>query len=166
MKSLQQQQGVVLIVALIFLVLITLVSVSSMKTTVLEERMAGNYKDKSSAFQAAEAALRGAEEGLANNTYSNFDGTQIGLHRLSENNQQLWLSIDWDEEVNPQYLTYGQNLQNISSEPKFIIEEMEPVLSLDASEAVESEYYRITSQAVGNTESAQVTLQSTYKVSN
>ncbi len=55
------QNGAVLAVALIFLLVLTILGVSSMKSTVLEEKMAGNMRDQSLAFQAAEAALREGE---------------------------------------------------------------------------------------------------------
>lgn len=55
------QRGVALITSLIFLVLLTLVGVTAMQNTTLEEKMAGNNRDRNVAFQAAEAALRDAE---------------------------------------------------------------------------------------------------------
>lgn len=51
------QQGSVLIVSLILLLLMTIVGVTGMNMTSLEERMSGNYRDHEMAFQAAEAAL-------------------------------------------------------------------------------------------------------------
>ncbi len=56
-----KQQGAVLVVSLILLLIMTLIGVSAMRTTILEEKMAGNYRDSNIAFQAAEAALRDAE---------------------------------------------------------------------------------------------------------
>lgn len=55
------QRGVALLVSLIFLLLMTMLGISSMRGTVLEERMAGNWRDQNIALQAAEAALRAAE---------------------------------------------------------------------------------------------------------
>lgn len=66
MKSMISQKGSVLIVSLIFLLLLTIVGVSSMNMTSLEERMAGNFRDHDLAFQAAEAALLDAEEFVEN----------------------------------------------------------------------------------------------------
>jgi len=60
------QQGSVLIVSLILLLLLTLVGVAGMNMTGLEERMSGNYKDQEMAFQAAEAALVEAENYIEN----------------------------------------------------------------------------------------------------
>lgn len=59
--SRQRQLGVSLIVGLIFLVALTLLGVIAMKNTILQERMAGGMRDRSLAFQAAEAALRDAK---------------------------------------------------------------------------------------------------------
>jgi type IV pilus assembly protein PilX len=57
----QSQTGVVLVVSLIILLLLTIIGLSAMQTTALEERMAGNLRDKDLAFQVAESALRAAE---------------------------------------------------------------------------------------------------------
>jgi len=72
MRMSAEERGSVLIVSLIFLLLLTIVGVSSMNMTNLEERMAGNFRDHDLAFQAAEAALLDAEEFVENT----FDITQ------------------------------------------------------------------------------------------
>jgi type IV pilus assembly protein PilX len=59
--SQHSQSGVTLIISLVLLLLLTLIAVSSMKTTGLQEKMAGNDRDRSLAFQAAEAALLAGE---------------------------------------------------------------------------------------------------------
>ncbi len=55
------QRGAALVVSLILLLVVTLIGISGMQSTVLQEKMSGNFKDKNSAFQAAEAALREGE---------------------------------------------------------------------------------------------------------
>lgn len=55
------QQGVVLLVGLIILVVLSLLAIGSIRSTTLEERMTGNSQDQQIAFQVAEAALREAE---------------------------------------------------------------------------------------------------------
>ena len=57
-----KQKGAVLLVALIMLLLLTVIGVAAMRDTNLQERMAGNMRDHALAFQAAEAALRFAEQ--------------------------------------------------------------------------------------------------------
>ena len=55
------EQGVVLLVGLIILVVLSLLAIGSIRSTTLEERMTGNSQDQQIAFQIAEAALREAE---------------------------------------------------------------------------------------------------------
>ncbi|MCU7798622.1 MAG: hypothetical protein KZQ70_00405 [gamma proteobacterium symbiont of Lucinoma myriamae] len=57
-----KQQGVVLFISLIFLLILTILGVSATKSTILEEKMAGNMRDYSLAFQAAEVAVRDGEK--------------------------------------------------------------------------------------------------------
>ena len=57
----QTQRGAALIIGLIFLVLLTLIGVTAMQSTTMEEKMAGNMRERDRAFQGAESALRSAE---------------------------------------------------------------------------------------------------------
>ena len=51
------QSGAVLIVAMIFLIVMTLLAISGMSTTSMEEKMTSNAQESTRAFQAAETAL-------------------------------------------------------------------------------------------------------------
>lgn len=160
------QKGVVLVVTLIMLVLLTLVAVSSMKTTILEEKMAGNYKDRNTAFQAAEAGLRAGEQYLAVTTILPiFDGTTIGLYQPTSSGEARWNSVNWSNAE--QVISYTGSLGAVADAPRYIIEELPPVTvqgnTLQAGRIEENTYYRITSRAVGGTDTAVVMLQSTYK---
>ena len=55
------QQGWVLVIGLVVLVMLTLIAMALMRTTLLEEKMAGASRDINLSFEAAEAGLRGAE---------------------------------------------------------------------------------------------------------
>ncbi|UVJ43355.1 PilX N-terminal domain-containing pilus assembly protein [Pseudomonas sp. LS1212] len=57
----QAQKGMALVVSLIFLLLLTLIGVSSMQNATLQEKMAGSVKLRNESFQIAEAALRAGE---------------------------------------------------------------------------------------------------------
>ena len=59
-----RQKGAVLIFCLVFLAILTMLGVSGMESTILEERMSGNMRDYTLAFQAAESALKNAEAWL------------------------------------------------------------------------------------------------------
>lgn len=56
----RHQAGAVLVVALLFLMIVTMLGVASLQSTSSEERMAGNARDANVALMAAEAALRDA----------------------------------------------------------------------------------------------------------
>ena len=55
------QEGFVLIVGLVILGLLTMLALSGMRDSTLQEKMAGASRDSGLAFQAAESALRDAE---------------------------------------------------------------------------------------------------------
>jgi type IV pilus assembly protein PilX len=73
------QKGAVLIVSLVMLIIMTLLGISGMNNTVMQERMAGNQRNSTLAFQAAEAALRAAEIAIDTTWGSDFpDGDTTG----------------------------------------------------------------------------------------
>ncbi|NAW33271.1 pilus assembly PilX family protein [Halomonas alimentaria] len=57
----QTQRGTALAIALVLLLIMSLLGVSIMQVSGLQERMAGNSSDRARAFQGAEAALSSAE---------------------------------------------------------------------------------------------------------
>ena len=68
------QRGVALAIALVFLLLLTMIGVTAMQTGTLQERMAGNVRDRNVAFQYAEEALRDAERRLQSGAIDGADG--------------------------------------------------------------------------------------------
>lgn len=78
---LNNQRGAILIIAMIMLLLLTIIGLSSMRGTSLQESMAGNMRDSSLALQAAEAALRKGEgvvsEKFINNTLDTLDAAPL-----------------------------------------------------------------------------------------
>ena len=59
--SLRQQNGAVLIVSMLLLLVITVLALGATQSTRLQERMAGSQRNYDVAFQAAEAGLRAGE---------------------------------------------------------------------------------------------------------
>jgi len=66
----QAQRGMVLLVSLVFLLLLTLIGLSSMQSANLQEKMAGSVSLRNQSFQAAEAALRVGESAVLLDSYS------------------------------------------------------------------------------------------------
>jgi type IV pilus assembly protein PilX len=174
---------VVLIISLIMLLLLTLIGVTAIKTTTLEEKMASNLRDQNLAFQAAETALRAGESvvmlnspafSVANNgTGGTGLYTTIGTGALASyyNDPAIWTDA-------AKVATYaGGSLNYINSAPRYIIEELTPTPStsgtttntsgsLEAGTAAGSQtitWYRITARGTGASDNAVVILQSIYR---
>ncbi len=63
-----KQTGSALIISLVILIVMTVIGLTAMSSSTLQERMAGNSRDMTLSFQSTEAALRGGETWLlANN---------------------------------------------------------------------------------------------------
>lgn len=63
----KRQAGAVLVASLIFLIVLTLLGVTSARMSSLEERISGNIRDRELAMQAAEMSLRDAERDIVKN---------------------------------------------------------------------------------------------------
>lgn len=63
-RSLHAQRGAVMVVALIFLLLLTILAISASGRSLLQERMVGGLRNAQQAEISAETALRGAEWSL------------------------------------------------------------------------------------------------------
>jgi type IV pilus assembly protein PilX len=99
----QKQNGVVLIIALILLVVISLLAITSMRGAGSAERVAGNVRTTELATQAAETALRHCESSaiqLARNTANTdatFYTTTFTIGSIAPVNSTLWQSTaTWD----------------------------------------------------------------------
>lgn len=58
------QQGMALLMSLVFVLLLSLIGVSSMQSATLQEKMAGSIMQRNQSFQRAEAALRVGERSI------------------------------------------------------------------------------------------------------
>lgn len=72
-KNIRSHRGFVLVVVLVFLIVATIIALSSVRRTLLQERIAGGERERQIAFQSAEMALRDAERDLMGLTFDNRD---------------------------------------------------------------------------------------------
>jgi type IV pilus assembly protein PilX len=68
MQSIPRQRGMVLVTALLLLIVVTLLAVGMFRSFGLDEKIAGNVREKQRALNAAETAEAYAEYWLSNNT--------------------------------------------------------------------------------------------------
>ncbi|WP_263260280.1 PilX N-terminal domain-containing pilus assembly protein [Pseudomonas sp. RIT-PI-S] len=64
------ERGMALIVALVFLLLLTLLGLNSMQNATLQEKMSNSVQFRNQSFQLAEAALRVGEGAVSASTYA------------------------------------------------------------------------------------------------
>ena len=113
-----RQRGAVLIVSLVMLLVITLIAVSSMQGTVLEEKMAGNTKDRNLAFQTTESAIREAENYIESVvSMGSFDGTG-GLYGFASAQPDYTASTTWTDTA--QHVIAGSDYGSYEA-PKYYI---------------------------------------------
>ena len=160
-----RQDGVVLVIALIMLVITTLLAVSAAQVTGLNERMAGHSRDRDRAFQAAEAGLREGERVLQQAVLPAFDGTGGRYSVPTPGDPPRWKTISWTGSAIP---AYGGSIPDVAAPPRYIVEEIATIAgageSLDATEtAASNTYYRVTARAVGGQDGTVVVLQTTYR---
>ena len=160
------QKGSALIIALVFLLIMTLIGVTGMQGTSQQEKMAGNMRDRNLAFQAAEAALRTGERridppgGTPPDTTA-FNDTTPGL--ITQQNQGtdpggFWATYFSTNSGNA--FTITTNLTDVGQLPAYVIEEQGALNA--ACSTPGPRCFRITARATGGTTDAVVILQSTY----
>lgn len=174
------QRGVVLITALVFLVLLTMLGLAVSRNTSIEEKLVRNFIDSDQAFAAAEAALRDAElhiNGYYNGLPVNENGFSPtctnGLCDDSVGNTQSVHQLDFfaNSGLGAASVQLGQVTGSPSTagipddnQPRYLIEKLcrqVPGGSATAPQGCQT-FYRITSQARGRFGGALTTLQEAY----
>lgn len=172
-----RQNGAVLIFCLVFLLALTLMGVSGMESTIMEERMAGNMQDHNLAFQSAETALVAAETWLASQVQwpptSDDGGNRVWLKDSmdpDDSDAEPW----WREPVRDTTQWWQNNAVTVSGSsafaepPRYIIEEYQ--VSTDGQSVAigtgvqdtSRVFHRITARGTGRNSSSVVHLQSTF----
>lgn len=182
-----KQQGAALAVSLIILTLMTVIGVTAVKSSVIENRIATNMYDKQMSFEAAEAALRDAEAWLVAQESSPdavkiaggtstvtvwVKGFPTNTHRdvaaavtpLKFSDDSIWDTYGED---------YGQatgaaSMDDLAATPQFIVEQFTFIpddMSAETLAAGRGEfYYRITARARGGSSTSETLLQTIYRM--
>lgn len=162
-----QQRGAVLIMSLIMLLIMTIIGITGMRTTVIEEKMAGNMRDQNLAFQAAEAALRDGEnvvEGLV--ATSSFDGTG-GRLGSADDDPDFFDNATWSSNS----MAYSGTIPGVASQPRLIIKFIGQIQAntgslktggygLRNTNTVNN--FRVTAKGTGRADTSQAILQGYY----
>jgi len=159
-----RQSGVVLIVSLFMLLLLTLIGLSGMQTTSLEEKMASNNRDQNLAFQSAEAALRGGEDIVRNTTNKDdFNGVG-GLLSRASNEPVYNVASTWSDNNSAEFVS-GISSDLISTEPRYWIKYVKDVsddINISNNNQKWTSYFIVTARGTGVQDTSRVFLRSSY----
>jgi type IV pilus assembly protein PilX len=144
----QRQRGAILIIALIMLVLLTVLSVAGLRATTMDERVAGNARDKEKAMQSAETAVRRclAELTADNPTYPT---TKIIAQATAASRPNWEYESVWTASASSVSMPASAA---VISAPQCLVEKL-PGGS-----------FRVTARAKGGSDGANVMLQATYSI--
>jgi type IV pilus assembly protein PilX len=178
MLQVRPQSGVVLVMTLVILLVVTLLGVSSIQLTGLQERMSRNATDAAFAFGGADAALRAAEIAIEDDNslddYTNDVTTVDNKYSIEAvNNAPLWSNAAWwNTAANGiPVATYGDTA-GTNRAPKYLVEFIrtsKPDVDVtnignvgSTITAEDTHYFRVTARGIGRTAGAIVYIQTTY----
>src|SRR5574337_144277 len=161
--NMNKERGVALFISLVLLLVLTIIGVSAVQTTSLEERMARNTHDSVLAFEAAEVALRSGETFLrtsVNSTALFPVGGNNGLWKGSDYGQaEHWEQANIWTGSNSVQLA-ANSIAGVAEQPRYIIEWVASVQRTDNPYMQGSSYsslfdrieiFRVTARGVGGT---------------
>lgn len=168
-----KQSGAVMITLLVLTGILSMLIVSQMSIVLMDEKVVANQKDRGLAFQASESAVREAESWILSQTSepepTNDGSSNVWVTDAPSSNDQWWLEKD-----NDWWKSYGlqgmsdKTLPNITNDnkPRYTIEHFAYVQDTlvvgQKRDELGRDFYRITARGFGGTDTAKVTLQSTY----
>lgn len=169
LNSPKSQNGAVLIISLIILVILTTLGASVMQGSVIEHKLATHQRDVTTAMQAAEIALRTAENSLRNRQnpilWNDFENAQniTGLYpETPPGTIEPWKQdATWSGNGS---IVVNVNASLHAQPPRYIIErigEMEVGPSLDNPEKIKM--LRITAVGYGSSTQSRIVLQANYR---
>lgn len=167
-----KQQGVALVISMSLLVLITIIGLSSMRSGIMQQKMATNERDAELSFQATEIVLRDAENWLSSQTVEPepTDDGNTNIWKLDAMDPDTTNAQNWWQERDQAWwnnngLGYAVAQPNIKTSPRSIIEfqyfKPDDLVIGDGESSAGTIYYRITGQGTGGSDLARSLLQST-----
>ena len=167
MNSSKKQSGAVLVLGLVMLLVLSVLVIAGSKSTMLQQKMTSNFRDKELAFQSAESAVRTGEtmlRGLTKAQVRNiiFDGS-VGYYNYDKTRvlkeESNWAALNTFQSQ--------AGLHQVKETPVYIIENITGVQapggSLQVPKTVEASYFRVTAKGKGGTDASLSIIQTIYK---
>ena len=168
-------RGVALVAVMLLLMVAMLMAVASLRTVNLEERIAGQVRDRQVAFQMAEAGLRDAEQAIAGDADGPFTPLRPGVFTAACTSGQcssvpgapVWAGFTESQWASTQTWAYGAAtgaaaLSGAASAPRFVVEYQGTLQPIEPGRPCVA-LFLITARARGATAATEVILQSVYR---
>jgi len=179
-NTFKYQHGAVLVMSLLMLFVLTLIGVSSISTTTMEEKMSGNARNRHIALQSAETAIKIAEKFITdsvNNPVGQFANSG-GLYSLGQGpssknaiDYSWWYTTGYAKTTNARVEPSVSN-SDLKYNPEYTIEYIGETTQVEATDIeISSEpggsqggihTFRITARGTGITKNSVVVIQSHF----
>ncbi len=164
----RSERGNTLLLALVFMALLAMIGMTAMQSSTLEARMAFNMRDRGFAFQAAEDALKAAEQRIMVSPLSQY-GSVTGLYDLSIGAaaRNPFQADAWTSESS---LAATLNNPKISNPPRYYIEYLgyQPfagpcsMLGENRCAPTDTPMFRIVARGTGASDNTEVILEAYF----
>jgi type IV pilus assembly protein PilX len=171
------QKGAALVTSLLLLLVLTIIGITAMQMTRMQERMAGNTRDLNLAFQGAEAALRNGEAliGAQPNKPDECNVLpcefwQAGASLVANpaaGNDPWWDMYANEYEASGDRATLTHEMTELKADPRFVVQYITRVPdTLTVGEGGGAppgrDFYQVTGRSIGGSGKANTVLQSTF----
>lgn len=167
--SMSHEHGTVLVFSLVMLLLLTILGVTAITTSSLQEKMAGNMRDQYVAAHAGDSILRDGEGWL----YSLI--TRPSPVCTTTTTDRIWsfnclpdVTAATDSWWSSNGFTSALTISQTSQSPRYVLEWLQdvpdsPAKSTGYERGKEANYYRVNGWATGATDSVRLIAQDTYR---
>lgn len=165
----RRQQGTALIVALVMLIAMTVLGLTSARSTLMQEQMTGNKRQKQVAFEGAEAAVRMGEAQL----WASLGGAPPNARQpatcgpcpvYAANSFDPLAGATWDTANNN--VALGPDMPGMAERPTYYVEHertvgLTPMTGI-AGGGSELRYYKVTGRSTGQQQRVESIVRSTF----
>jgi type IV pilus assembly protein PilX len=174
----RNQTGAALVTSLLILLVLTIIGITTMQMTRMQERMAGNARDMNLAFQGAEAAVRNGESliraqpGRPDTCIAlPCEFWQAGVSTVANpetRDWDAWWKVYADEyEANGDHDNPTREMTDLAADPRFLVQYITRVpdtltIGEGGGAPPGRDFYQVTAASRGGSGKANAVVQSTF----
>jgi type IV pilus assembly protein PilX len=169
------ERGTILVTSMLLLLVLTIIGITAMQMSRMQERMAGNTRDLNLAFQGAEAGLRNGEQLIQIQTARPDTSSTAGSNFYTQGTTTIanpetrdttwWGTNGLEYEADNDRSTTTAEVSDLARDPRFIVESIgfvSDTLTVGHGPPQGRDFYQVTGRSTGGSDQANTTLRSTY----